>query len=148
MQARRASVRTRHRIGDLLGWYGRGIARALHIEFDGTRSIHDEDGTVTTFLPPGMTMRDALHKLGATAREVEVPDKPRRLSDDAARFIASYEREESDSVLAVFRRFGSLDAEEFDSVEQAERYLDGSEDEFLLAGEAVVTVDGTISFWP
>jgi hypothetical protein len=122
------------------------VARELHIEFDGSRSIHYEDGTVTTFFPPGVTMNDALGKLGATAREVEVPDKPRTLSDDAARFIAEYEPvEPGPYALAVYRRFHSLDAEEFETVEEAESYLDIGEEDGRFVGEAVVDAAGNIA---
>jgi hypothetical protein len=120
------------------------MARVIHV--DGLDS-----GPLPAFsVAPDESLADVIHRLGGTFRIEHVPDEalpPRKLDEDAARFIAKYEREESESVIAVFRRYGSLDAEEFDSVEGAERYLDGSEDEFLLAGEAVVTADGTITVW-
>lgn len=86
-----------------------------------------------------------MQRLGVTVRFTTVPDKPRKLSPGAAEFIAAYQREEAGSVLAVFWRYHSLEAEDFDTVEEAERFLDGGAEFGSLAGEAIVAADGTIT---
>ncbi len=91
----------------------------------------------------GESLADVLNTWGVTwtARDIErIPTAP-KLSREGAAFIASYEREDPSAVLAVFWRYHSLEAEEFDSVEEAERFLEGGEDYGTLAGEAVVDGD-------
>lgn len=87
---------------------------------------------------PGESLQQVFDRLGVTAWIEEVPAKPHKLSPEAERFIVEYEPEEADSVLAVFWRYHSLEAEEFDTVDEAERFLDRSEEYETLAGEAIV----------
>lgn len=88
----------------------------------------------------GATVFDAIRQLGGTVQIEHAPDGAfeRQISADAAAFIASYEREDPGSVLAVFWRYHSLEAEEFDTVEEAERFLEVGEEYGSLAGEAIV----------
>ena len=65
----------------------------------------------------------------------------RELGPEAKAFLSDYEYEDPASVLAVYWRYHSLGAEEFDTVEEAERYLRGSEEYGALAGEAIVDGD-------
>jgi hypothetical protein len=90
---------------------------------------------------PGESVGAVLDRMGATARVQRVPDPPRKLSPRAAEFIRSYQREEAGAVLAIFWRYHSLEAEEFDTAEEAERFLDDGEEYGSLAGEAVVVGD-------
>jgi hypothetical protein len=94
----------------------------------------------------GTTTWDALRDLGATVRVEHLPaeEAERTITAEAASFIADYEREEADSVLAVFWRYHSLEAEEFDTVEEAKRFLESSEEYESLAGEAVVDATGRV----
>lgn len=98
----------------------------------------------------GGTLRDVLDQLGAhwhIEREQYEP-KERQISAEAKAFLASYEYEEAGSVLAIFWRYHSLEAEEFDTVEEAERFLEGGEEYGSLAGEAIVDADGGIRVLP
>jgi hypothetical protein len=99
----------------------------------------------------GETLGTVLHRMGASYRIEWVPDKPkieRKLGPKAAEFIRDYEREEPDSVLAVYWRYHSLEAEEFDTVEEAERFLENGAEYGSLAGEAVVDGDGKVTVLP
>lgn len=90
----------------------------------------------------GETLGQVLKRMGATVRMEQVPDKPRsprELARDVRDFIASYQPEDPASVLAVVRRYGWLDAEEFDTVAEAESYIESGEDWGSLAGEAIVS---------
>lgn len=77
---------------------------------------------------PGESLQQVFDRLGVSARFVEVPEKPWKVSPEVERFIANFKPEEPESVLAVFRRYGSLDAEEFDTVEDAGRFLESGEE--------------------
>jgi hypothetical protein len=90
---------------------------------------------------PGESLKQVFDRLGVSARFEEVPAKSWKASPEVERFIANYKPEDPDSVLAVFSRYHSLEAEEFDTVEEAERFLDGGEEYGSLAGEAVVVGD-------
>ena len=94
-------------------------------------------------IKPGTSFGGVIRELGGTIRVEHVPAEAfeRPISAEAAAFIASYTRENPASVLAVYWRYHSLDAEEFDTVEEAERYLEGSEEYGALAGEAIVDGD-------
>jgi len=93
----------------------------------------------------GETPPTVLHRMGASYCIEWVPGGPkiitRRLDSRAAEFLRSYEREDPTSVLAIFWRYQSLEAEEFDTAEEAERFLEGGEEYGSLAGEAVVEGD-------
>jgi hypothetical protein len=120
------------------------MAQVLHVE-----GLSNE--VVPFFsVAPGESLSDLVHRLGGTCRIGHVQDieRPPTLSPGAAEFIEGYEREEPDSVVAVYWRYGSLEAEEFDTVEEAERYLDGGEEYDSLAGEAVVAADGAVTARP
>lgn len=85
---------------------------------------------------------DGLPVLTQRAEDVPAaPRPPRKLSPEAAEFIRTYQREDPSSVLAVFWRYHSLEAEEFDTVEEAERFLESGEEYGSLGGEAVVDGD-------
>ncbi len=94
-------------------------------------------------IKPGTTVFEAIRGLGGTVRVEHVPDEAleRTISAEAAAFVASYEREDPSSVLAIYWRYHSLEAEEFDTVEEAERFLEGGEEYGTLTGEAVVDGD-------
>lgn len=94
-------------------------------------------------IKPGATVFEAIRELGGTIRVEHVPDEvfERTISAEAAAFIASYKREDAGSVLAVFWRYHSLEAEEFDTVEEAERFIESGEEYGSLAGEAIVDGD-------
>lgn len=95
-------------------------------------------------IPPGATWSEMLQATGCEARFEYVPDPPPapgKLSDKAAAFIASYEYEEPGSVLAIYWRYGTLEAEEFDTAEEAKRFIEGGEEYDSLAGEAIVSGD-------
>ena len=98
-------------------------------------------------IAPGESLYDLVKRYGGTVRVEQVPDQPkvRELAPEAKAFLTDYEYEESGSVLAVYWRYHSLDAEEFDTVEEAERFLGGGEEYGELAGEAIVGSDGTIT---
>lgn len=92
----------------------------------------------------GETLKESLDRMGASYRLERIPDGPktgRRLSREAAEFIRSYVYEETSSVLAIFWRYHSLEAEEFDTADEAERFLETGEDYGSLAGEAIVDGD-------
>lgn len=120
---------------------------AMRLTVNGIDS--DQPG-ITVQIAPGTAHFDAIRQMGASTQIDYVPDESehRKLSEEAARFITTYEPEEADSVLAVYWSHHSLYAEEFDTAEQAERYLDSGEDFGYLAGEAVVDADGTIHVRP
>jgi len=112
------------------------MATALHI--DGL------DLSSKSFkIKPGATAWEVLTDLACSVRieHVPTPEPERELSVEAAEFIASYEPGCPPCVLAVFWRRHSLDAEEFDTVEEARRFLDGGEEYGSLAGEAIVDID-------
>jgi len=110
------------------------MPHAIHIDGLG-------DEPVSGYIEPGTSLLDLVRRFGGTIRVENVPEKPRELSDEAATFLRDYEREEAGPVLAVFWRYHSLEAEEFDTVEEAERFLEGGEEYGLLAGEAIVHGD-------
>jgi hypothetical protein len=85
------------------------------IHIDGPH-IKQRVGSVT--IEQGTTLPDALDGLGANwhVEHRPVEERERMISTDAASFIASYEREDPSAVLAVFWRYHSLEAEEFDAV--------------------------------
>jgi len=92
----------------------------------------------------GESLVTVLHRMGASYRIEQVPGGPkitRRLDPRAAESLRSYERETPCAVLAVFWRHYSLEVEEFDTVEEAERFLEGGEEYGTLAGEAIVDGD-------
>lgn len=94
-------------------------------------------------IKPGATVFEAIREPGGTVHVEHVPDEAfeRTISAEAAAFVASYEPEDSASVLAIFWRYHSLEAEEFDTVEEAGRFLEVGEEYGDLAGEAVVDGD-------
>lgn len=115
------------------------MVEVLHVEGLG-------DEVVPFFsVDPGETLGDVIGRLGGTARIETVPERPPAFSDEARRFIAGYQREDADSVLAVFWRYGSLDAEEFDTVDEAVRFLESGEDYGSLSSEAVIDGDRLIT---
>jgi len=99
-------------------------------------------------IKPGATAFEAIRDLGGTVRVEHVPDETfeRTITTEAAAFIASYKREDPSAVLAVFWRYHSLEAEEFDTPEEAKRFIDSGEDYGSLAGEAIVDGD-EIEVW-
>jgi hypothetical protein len=114
----------------------------LHI--DGL-STEPTSGTIE----PGESLYDLVKRWGGTIRTEyvpELPKEPRELMTDAEEFIRTYEYEDSGSVLAVVRRYGWLDAEEFDTAEEAKRFIEIGEDYGSLAGEAIVDGD-KIEVW-
>lgn len=108
------------------------MTKVLHVRCPNAEPI----GTFT--IAPGETLGAVLQRLDCSARVEEIPNRPRKLDKRAADFIASYQREDPASVLAVFRRYGSLEAEEFDTVDEAVRFLESGEDYGSLSSEAVV----------
>jgi hypothetical protein len=99
-----------------------------------------------TYIPAGTSLHGLVQRFGGIVRLEHLPDLPgssRELSDEAREFLRGWEYK--GSALAVFWRHHSLEAEEFDTVEDAERFIEGGEEYGSLAGEAVVTPDGTIS---
>jgi hypothetical protein len=116
------------------------MAKVLHI--DGPGQVIDHFSA-----EPGESIRDVAKRLGVTIRAERIPDGPktgRRLSREAAEFIRDYKPEEADSVLAIYWRYHSLDAEEFDTVEEARGFIETGEDYGSLAGEAVVDATGGV----
>jgi hypothetical protein len=116
----------------------------LSISFDGA-------GPATIALERGTTIRGALRHLDADGKVDQVPDEgpDRELSPEAARFIEAYEPvEPGPCALAVFWRYHSLRAEEFETVEEAERYLDFGAEWDYLVGEAIVAPDGSVTVRP
>jgi len=97
----------------------------------------------TVTIEAGTSWGRALDKVGASFHIEHVPDEAeeRRISAEAAEFLRDYEFEEAGSVLAIFWRYHSLEAEEFDTVEEAERFLESGEEYGTLSGEAIVTGD-------
>jgi hypothetical protein len=108
----------------------------LHIDgFDG--GARTASGVIAI---EGATLRDVLDQLGAKwhieREEYEPPE--RDLGARAREFLDSYVYEDPGSVLALYWRHHSLEAEEFDTLAEAERYL---------TGEAIVAGDGSIRIW-
>lgn len=104
----------------------------------------DGEGKTASFeIKRGESLADALNAWGVTwtARDVErIPTVP-KLSEEAAEFIRTYEREDPSAVLAIFWRYHSLEAEEFNTVEEAERFIESGEEYGSLTGEAIVDGD-------
>ncbi len=99
------------------------------------------------YIEPGESLLDLVKRFGGTIRAEYVPEQPRpprKLMRDAEEFIRAYEREDPTSVLAIYWRYHSLEAEEFDTVEEAKRFIEGGEEYGSLAGEAIVDADGGI----
>ena len=121
------------------------MPQAIHI--DGLGSRFEEDfgknaGEVANcVIARDTSLQDLIRRFGGTVRVEQVPDEPRKLDPRAERFLADYEYEEPGSILAVYWRYHSLEAEEFDTVEEAELFLDGGEEYGSLAGEAIVDGD-------
>lgn len=93
---------------------------------------------------PRMSFRDALKDMGISWRAENIPAAPRpprKLTPDVAEYIATYEYEDPPAVLAVVRRYGWLDSEEFDTAEEAKGFIESGEDWGSLAGEAIVDGD-------
>ena len=117
----------------------------LHI--DGPPAWATERGTFAT--QPGETLKEVFDRMGVSYSLERIPDGPRtgrRLSREAAEFIRTYEREDPSAVLAVFWRCHSLKVEEFDTAEQAKRFIESGEEYDSLAGEAIVDGD-KIEVW-
>jgi hypothetical protein len=111
------------------------VATALHID-----GLSTEPGTFA--VKPGESIAEVLSRMGATVRVERVPDRPREprdLTPDVAEFIARYTPEDPTSVLMVYRQYGWLEAEEFDTAEEAKRYREGGEEYGTFAGEAIVS---------
>jgi len=97
----------------------------------------------------GETLKEVLDRMDCTWRTEDVPPAPRpprKLDPRAESFLAGYKREDPSAVLAVFWRYHSLEAEEFDTAEEAKRFIDSGEDYGSLAGEAIVDGD-EIEVW-
>ena len=123
----------------MLRWGEMPTREVLHIDgFDG--SAQTPSGVIAI---EGGTLRDVLDQLGARwhIEREEYEPKAREISTEAAECIAAYSRRDPDSVLAVFWRHHSLELEEFDTAEEAERFLEGGEEYDSLAGEAIVAGD-------
>jgi hypothetical protein len=99
-------------------------------------------------IKPGTTAFKAIRELGGSVRVEHVPDEAfeRTISAEAAALIASYKREDPSAILAVYWRYHSLEAEEFDTAEEAKRFIESGEDYGSLAGEAIVDGD-KIEVW-
>jgi len=110
----------------------------LHID-----GPHLKGVATTVTIEKGTTLAEALNGLGAKWRIEHAPDEAfeRQISTEAAAFISSYKREDPSAVLAVFWRYHSLEAEEFDTTEEAKRFIESGEDWGSLAGEAIVDGD-------
>lgn len=120
------------------------MANVLHI--DGLSSE-----PFSGVIEPGTSLRELVERFGGTIRVEQVPDRPREpreLSAEAKAFLADYEYEDPGSVLALFWRYHSLEAEEFDTVEEAERFLESGAEWGSLAGEAVVDDCGQVTVLP
>lgn len=115
----------------------------LHID-----GLHLKPPATAVTIEKGATLAEILNDLGAKWHIEHVPaEEPERLiSADAASFIVSYEREDPGSVLAIFWRYHSLEAEEFDIAEEAKDFLETGEEYGSLAGEAIVDGD-KIKVW-
>ena len=118
----------------------------LRVTIDGLE-LSTPESVIT--IEPGTTVWDAVSQLGGAATVEHVPyvEEGRTVTAEAAAFLHNYKYEDDRSALAVFWCYGSLEAEEFDTVEEAERYLTGSEEYGSLAGEAIVDEDGEIRVW-
>ncbi len=117
----------------------------IHIDGLGTEPLG------VTYIEEGASILDLVKRFGGTVRTEYVPEEPRparKLDPRTECLLAEYEPEEADSVLAVFWRYHSLEVEEFDTPEEAERFLDGGEEYGALAGEAVVQRKGRRSSEP
>ena len=117
------------------------MPQAIHI--DGPLSAEPVDHFS---VKPGESLAEVFSRLGVTARIEEVPAKPRKPSPEAERFIRSYQREDAGSVLAVYWRHHSLEAEEFDTVDKARCFLESGLEYETHAGEAIVDGD-QITVW-
>jgi len=111
--------------------------------------IHIEGGSTERLdhfeVKPDETIGQVAERLGLSIREENVePAAPRTLGPEAADLLRSYEYEDPDSVLAIYWRRHSLDAEEFETAEEAERFIEGGEEYGSLAGEAIVVGDQII----
>jgi hypothetical protein len=95
----------------------------------------------TFSVEPGTSLGDLFRDLGATVRIEEVEAPPRKLSREAKEFLSAYQAEDRTSVLAICWRHHSLEAEEFDTAEEAERFLESGAEYGDLAGEAIVDGD-------
>ena len=115
----------------------------LHID-----GLHLKSPATTVTIEKGATLTEALNDLGANWHIEHKPDEAfeRTISADAAAFIASHEREDPSAVLAIFWRYHSLEAEEFDTSEEAKRFIESGEEYGGLAGEAIVDGD-EIEVW-
>jgi hypothetical protein len=115
--------------------YGEAVDR---IVIDGL-DLSATGSTIT--LEPGTSWGEALDTLGATFHIEHVPEdaEERVISVAAAEFLRDYKFEEPGSVLAIYWRYKSLEAEEFDTVERAERFLENGEEYGSLSGEAIVS---------
>lgn len=110
----------------------------LHID-----GIPLESAPINVTIEKDATLANTLDRLDANWYVEHAPAEEfeRTITAEAARFIASYKREDPSAVLAVFWRYHSLEAEEFDTVEEAERFIEGGEEYGSLAGEAIVDGD-------
>ena len=109
----------------------------------------DGQGRTGSFeIKQGESLADALNSWGVTwtARDVERIPTARKLSSEAAEFLRAYERRDPSAVLAIFWRYHSLEAEEFDTAEEAKRFIEIGQDYGSLAGEAIVDGD-EIEVW-
>lgn len=89
----------------------------------------------------GESLKEVLDRMGVSYHTEHVPtaaQPPRKLSPGTEEFIRDYKPEDSGSVLAIYWHHHSLEAEEFDTVEEAERFLKCAEEYGSLAGEAIV----------
>lgn len=88
----------------------------------------------------GETLGSVLNRLGAEGVRIDyrVERRASALTPKAAVFVAAYEREDAGSVVAFYWRYGALEAEEFDTVEEAERFIESGSEYGTLAGEAIL----------
>lgn len=110
----------------------------LHIDWNSTEPVDLFE------IKAGETLKEVLDRMDCTWRAEDIlaaPRPPRTLSPEAAEFIRTYQREDPSAVLAVFWRYYSLEAEEFDTVQEARSYLESGAEYGELAGEAIVDGD-------
>lgn len=116
------------------------MTQALHID-----GLSNE--TFSGVIEPGTSIAHLIHQWGGTVRVESVPDKPRELDPEAAAFIRTNAKRPVQSSPSTGATH-SLEAEEFDTVEEAERFLESGAEWGSLAGEAIVNGDGKVTVLP
>jgi len=102
----------------------------------------------TDFINPGETAADVLNRLAVKWRLEHIPDPPPVLSQEAEQFIHTYKREDPDSVLAIYWRYHSLEAEEFDTAEEAKRFIKSGREQALREEGVIRSLVGHSYFGP